>query len=188
MRCSSAVCSFERVWGAFYRQGRSVERVGPFSQVLPDEEVRLAQWPTASHFGRPWSLLLRRLTVGALCRFRPVWWLGGASGPLGVAGPPLCHGMNRLHSGTLRIALEWGLWRLFGRTSGPINPSRSNRRFLGRSRSSKLCRRERRCVGPEACHGAGAAAPARPTAPTGLAVPGGAAVPSPCGTLVPILF
>jgi hypothetical protein len=68
----------------------------------------------------------------------------------------------------------------------------SNRRFLSESRSSKLCSRERRCLGPEAHHGAGPTAPvgpiapARLVAPVGSAVPGGSTVPSTCGILVPI--
>jgi hypothetical protein len=48
MRCSSIVCPFQWVWGAFYRQGRSVKRVGLISQVRPDQGVRPALWSTAS--------------------------------------------------------------------------------------------------------------------------------------------
>jgi hypothetical protein len=118
--------SSECTWGSFYRQVRSVERMGPFSQVRPDEEVQKALWSTASRLGRPWSLLLRQLRVSALGRFRPVWRLGGAAGPLGATDPPLCRGMNRLRSGTLRMALEWRLWWLIGRRSGPIDQSDPN--------------------------------------------------------------
>jgi hypothetical protein len=35
-----------------------------------------------------------------------VWWLGGATGPLGATGPPLSRGMNRLRLVTLRMLLE----------------------------------------------------------------------------------
>jgi hypothetical protein len=122
-RCSSVVCPFQLVWGAFYRQGRLVERVGPISQVRLDQGVQPAMWSTASCLGHPWSLLLRRLRVGSLGRFCPTRHLGGAAGPLGAAGPPPCHVMNLLRSGMPRIALEWWLWRLNGRTSGPIDPS-----------------------------------------------------------------
>jgi hypothetical protein len=38
---------------------------------------------------------------------------------------------------------------------------RSNRRFLDQSRSSKLCTRGRKCLGPRTWHGVGAATPGR---------------------------
>jgi hypothetical protein len=126
MRCASAVSQFQRVWGAFYRQGRSIERVGQISQVRPDQGVRPALCSTASRLGHPWSLLQRRLRVGALGRFRPPRRLGDAVGPLGAVGPTPCRVMNWLRSRTHRIALEWRLWRLIGRTSGSIDPSDPN--------------------------------------------------------------
>jgi hypothetical protein len=180
MRCSSVVCVFQRVWGTFYRQGRSVERVGPISQVRPDQGVRPALWSAASRLGCSCSLLLRRLRVGSLGRFRPVWRLGGA-----VAHTP-CRVMNRLRSGMPRIAWEWQLWWLIGRTSGPIDPSDPNLihsiklAFPWSISIIQVVPVERRCIGPGTSHRAGVAAPAR------VAAPGSAAVPSPCGMLVPI--
>jgi hypothetical protein len=58
MKCSSAVCTIQRVWGVFYRQGRSVERMGPKWLVRSDQGVRSALWSTASRLGCSWSLRL----------------------------------------------------------------------------------------------------------------------------------
>jgi hypothetical protein len=120
MRCSSVVCPFQRVGGGIYRQERSIERVGPFSQVWSDQGVRPALWSTTSHLGRSWSLLLRWLRVGSLGQFWLVWRLRGA------AGPTPSRVMNRLSSRMPRISLEWRLWQLIERTSGPIDPSDPN--------------------------------------------------------------
>jgi hypothetical protein len=56
---------------------------------------------------------------------------------------------------------------------------RSNRHFLGRSRSSNLCPRERKWIGLGQVqpHLAGPAAPTGSVAPVRSSVPGGAAVP-----------
>jgi hypothetical protein len=94
--------------------------------MQPDEEVRPARWSTTSWLGRSWSLLLRWFKVSNLSRFWLARWLGGAADPLGVAGPPLGRGMNCLCPVTLRMVLEWRLWRLIGRRGGPIDPSDHN--------------------------------------------------------------
>jgi hypothetical protein len=194
MRCSSTVCPIQWVWGAFYRQERSVERVGPFSQVRPDQGVWPALWSTASRPGRSWSLLLRRLRVGSLGRFFSVWRLGGA------AGPTPCREMNRLPSGTPRIALEWWLWQLIGRTSGPIDPSDPTLIHSIKPTVSLVdlvlpsCARGRGGVLDQWCatgqvrpHLEGSAAPVGPAALAWPVTPIRLVVPSPCGTLVPIL-
>jgi hypothetical protein len=172
MRCSSTVCPFQWVWGAFYRKGRSVEHMGPFSQVRPDEEVRLALWSTASHFGHPWSLLLRRLRVGALCWFRPE--------PPSLRDAEDCLGMTVVAVDRPNKWTHWSKWsypHLFDQTNislvDLVHPSCAHRR------GGVL---DQRCAtGQVQPHLAGSAAPA------GSVVPGGAVVPSSCGTLVPIL-
>jgi hypothetical protein len=98
---------------------------------------------------------------------RAVWWTSFAQGRLGFPWNDSCG--------------SWSTWQV-----DPLNQViltsfiRSNRRFLGRPHSSKLCPRERRCIGLGTSHGAGAATPAGPIAPTGPAVP------RPCCTLVRI--
>jgi hypothetical protein len=72
------------------------------------------------------------------------------------------HVMHRLRSGTPRIASEWLLWRLSGRSSGPIDPSLHlwiKLTFFSESCSSKCCSRERRCSRPDKSHEAGPTAP-----------------------------
>jgi hypothetical protein len=124
------------------------------------------------HHLSPWTPLITapEAVVGRFCLARG--WIGVA-GPLGANDPHSCHVMHRLCSGMPRIASEWRLWRLSGRTSGPIDPSLHiwiKPTFFSESCSSKYFLRERWCFGPGTSHGVG------PSAHVGLVTPGGLAV------------
>jgi hypothetical protein len=166
-RCSCVVCPFQRVWGAFYRQGRSVERVGPISQVRPDQGVQPALWSTVSRLCCSWSLLLRQLSVGSLGRFWAGTTVGRCGRPSRCGQPTFAVGWIACTQRHLGLPWNDGCGDSLDRQVDPLiqviltSSIWSNRCFLGRSHSSKLCLRERRCIGLGMSHEAGPAAPGR---------------------------
>jgi hypothetical protein len=184
MRCSSVVCPFQWVWGTFYRQRG---RLSAWAQYHKCGRVKGCGWPcdppplalnAPDHcswggwesvpcvgFARydSWEVQPAFLVWSAL--LCAMWLTAFAQGCLGLPWNDSCGGGS---AGQVDPLIQVIL----------TSSIKSNRHFLGRSRSSNLCPQEMRCIGPGTSHGAGAVAPGR----AGCTCRAG--VPSPCGTLV----